>query len=34
MNFESHAMRINTLREFDDKKEEKKLYKKGCKLRI
>ena len=34
MNFESYAMRINTLREFDDKKEEKKLYKKGCKVRI
>ena len=34
MNSESYAMRINTLREFDDKKEEKKLYKKGYKLRI
>ena len=34
MNFESCAMRINTLRESDDKKEEKKLYKKGYKLRI
>ena len=27
MNFESYAMRINTLREVDDKKEEKKGYK-------
>ena len=34
MNFESYAMRINTLRESDDKNEEKKLYKKGYKLRI
>ena len=34
MNFESYAMRINMLRESDDKKEEKKLDKKGYKLRI
>ena len=34
MNFESYAMTINMLRESDDKKEEKKMYKKGYKLRI
>ena len=34
MKFESYAMRINMLREFDNKKEEKKLCKKGYKLRI
>ena len=34
MNFENYAMRINALREFDDKKEEEKMYKKDYKLRI
>ena len=34
MNFESYVMRINTIREVDNKKEEKKLYKKPYKLRI
>ena len=34
MSFESYAMRINTLRDIDCKKEEKKLLKKDYKLKI
>ena len=34
MSFESYAMRINTLRDIDCKKEEKKILKKDCKLKI
>ena len=33
MNFESYAMRINTLREFDDKKEEKKIVQKRLQVK-